>query len=100
MSAFISHQSIHVNTSSPDHEGELIFANSSLVAVLIALNPSSGHKPELWHKWFLETGYGPCSGEQPGPVFESLEAAEAWVAHKVDKARPLPWQGAYPIPCA
>src|SRR4051812_5184665 len=100
MNAVINRQSIHVNTSSDDYEGELIFANGSLVALLIALNPSTGHEPQVWHRWFLETGYGPCEGGRPGRVFESLEAGEAWVAGKVENARPVAWRGPYLVPHA
>jgi hypothetical protein len=89
-----------VASSEYDAEGTLLYVNEHLVAVLACLAPDTGHEPELWHRWFLEAGFGPCADPPRGTMFETLEAAEAWVMQKMGKARPLAWRGPYPIPRA
>lgn len=89
-----------VASSESDTEGALLYVNEHLVAVLTCLAPNTGHEPELWHKWFLEAGFGPCACPPRNTTFETLEAAEAWVMQRMGKARPLAWPGPYLIPPA
>ncbi|WP_157063955.1 hypothetical protein [Methylobacterium tarhaniae] len=39
---------------------------------------------ELWHQWYLESGYGPCRHLPLNRVFEGIDAVAAWVVQKVD----------------
>jgi hypothetical protein len=50
--------------------------NGSILAVLVPLAmPEADHGRR---SWYLEIGFGPCSGE--GLVFPTLDAAAAWMA--------------------
>ncbi|MFE1599666.1 hypothetical protein [Methylobacterium sp. ID0610] len=65
-----------------DRDGCLVLVNESLVCVLLRMTRKRS-EPELWHKWFLETGYGPCRHLPQERVFESIDAAAGWVATRV-----------------
>ena len=77
-------QPISVLTGSDDREGRLVLVNGDLVAVLVRLD-GPVHE-EQQGGWFLEAGFGPCSGP-PQPVFDSLAEAQEWVSMRVARAR-------------
>ena len=73
-------QPVHVDTGSDDEEGQLVFANGGLVAVLVRLN-SSAHGADRG-SWFCEAGVGPC--DPPAKqLFATPEEAIGWVCGRV-----------------
>jgi hypothetical protein len=76
-------QPISVLTGSDDREGRLVLVNGDLVAVLVRLD-GPVHENQRGG-WFLEAGFGPCSGP-PQPVFDSLAEAQVWVSMRVARA--------------
>jgi hypothetical protein len=75
-----------VATGSRDREGCLLFADGELMAVFVLLDPNTHEEPDLWAKWFLEAGFGPCATVQPG-VFETLDEGQEWVCGRIRTAR-------------
>lgn len=70
-------QPVRVATGSEDEEGQLVFVNDSLVALLVRLSDLHG---EDVGKWVVEASFGvlvPC--EPHGQLFKSLEEAQAWL---------------------
>lgn len=61
--------------TSEDQEGQLVFVDGRLVAVLTRLSPLHGDQAG---RWFLETGYGAAAGPQ-NPSFPDIDAALAWL---------------------
>ena len=79
-------ESVRVATTMGPKDGLLVFCNSVLIAVLTHL--SSAVHGENRGRWFLETGFGPCSdaGEQ---LFDSSDDALAW-AEECGTRKPHP----------
>lgn len=73
-------QPVHVDTGSDDEEGQLVFANGRLVAVLVRLN-SSVHGADRG-SWFCEAGFGPCDPPAKQP-FATPEEAIDWVCGRI-----------------
>ena len=73
-------EAIRAATTDASEEARLVFANCRLVALLVPAEPG----------WFLQLGLGPC--EREGLVFETLEAAEAWIRSSITamEAEPIP----------
>ena len=79
----ITLQATRVGTGTDDREGNLIFRDGELLAVVVRLeDPMHG---DLAGKWHLEAGFGPCDG--PGRLFENLDAAVDWVGAAAQKGR-------------
>ena len=71
---------MRVATRGADGDGRLMLADGELVAVLVRLDdPAHGG---LVGAWFLEAGFGACATARP-PVFDTLEAARAWVERRL-----------------
>ena len=66
-------ESCRIATLADSEEACLVLADGIVMAVLVRLNADATSKPA----WYLQTGFGPC--DQEGVVFETLEAAAAWV---------------------
>ena len=74
--AVITLQSIRVGTGTDDREGNLIFRDGELRAVVVRLeDPMHG---ELVGTWHLEAGFG--AHDAGSVVFDDLDAAVEWVA--------------------
>src|ERR1700710_33832 len=71
-------QPVKVAKGSDDADGQLVFADGSLVAVLVRL--SDQHENDAG-KWFLETGFGPVDPVCP-PLFADLNEAQAWISEQ------------------
>jgi len=69
------------------HEGQLILADGELVAVFTWVTPeeTAGGREQAGG-WFLEAGFGPCSGlmSTRPPVLATLQEAVAWVNTQLD----------------
>lgn len=68
-------QPVKVATGSADQEGQLVFKDEFLVAVLVSL--SDDHEDDAG-KWFLEAGFGWIS-EPVAAVFLDLDTAQQWI---------------------
>ena len=76
-------QPVNVDTGSEDHEGCLVFTDGRLAAVLVRL---SDQHADLAGQWHYEHGFGLL--ESPThPVFESLDAAQEWIRHRLNQTR-------------
>ncbi len=67
-------QSVRVDTGGPDEEGQLVFVDERLVAVLVQL---SEQHDDATGQWFLEHGFGRFGGPAQR-IFNDLEAVERW----------------------
>jgi hypothetical protein len=75
-------QKIKVATSSEEQEyGVLVLAGGCLVAVMVKLS-GDYHEEAIGH-WFLEAGFGRCTGTAPS-TFATLGDALLWVAERHD----------------
>ena len=72
-------QPVRVGTDSPDEEGQLVFADGHLVAVLVHL--SDDYEADAG-KWFLEAAFGRVAHPN-APKFDSLDEAQAWIARRL-----------------
>jgi len=72
-------QPVAVGTGSNDAEGQLVFAEGFLVAVLTHL--SDEHREEAG-KWFLEAGFGRVDHPSP-PKFADIEEAQDWIEQRL-----------------
>jgi hypothetical protein len=77
--------SIRVATVEGGEAGVLVLKSNLLVAVLTQIDEEMYDTPG---KWFLETGFGPLSGQHRS--FHSLEEAVAWIGRDGDVPAPLP----------
>ena len=84
VSVSLTFQSVRVETDSRDQEGQLVFANSFLVAVLVRLDPVQHPEKELQGQWYLEVGFGRCAANAQ-TVFPTLDAVQAWVQQRWTK---------------
>ena len=78
----ITLQAMPVLADGGRHEGRLVLADGQLVAVFTWVTPEEtvgGH--ERAGGWFLEAGFGPCSGliSTTPPVLATLDDAVTWV---------------------
>lgn len=73
-------QSAPIATGSGDTEGQLVFANAFLVAVLVRL--SDDHEQDAG-KWFLEAGFGQLD-DPARPKFADLDEAQDWIQGRLD----------------
>ena len=72
-------QPVQVETGSGDTDGQLVFRDGFLVAVLVRL--SEEHEDDAG-KWFLEAGLGRVNNPDP-PRFADLDAAQSWIADRL-----------------
>ena len=81
---------VPVMTGTEDREGCLLFANGSLVAVIVRLD--TREYTDTNRKWFLEAGVGRC--RERHELFDSIEDAANWVRERcrvrVRPPRPSP----------
>lgn len=68
-------QPVRVATDSDDCNGQLVFVDGFLVAVLVQL---SGQHGAFAGMWFLEAGFG-LTAVMSAPLFLDLDAAQDWV---------------------
>jgi len=78
-------QPLLVNTASRDQQGCLVFVDDQLVAVLVRLEPDEHLEPELWERWFVEAGFGPCRGRPRTSSFASPADALGWARQRVEQ---------------
>ena len=71
-----SRQHVYLATGTPDTNGQLIYADGQLVAVLVQLEGWS--HGDLRGRWHLKAAFGSCSDGGPG-LFDNLEHAEDWI---------------------
>ncbi|WP_407519654.1 hypothetical protein [Methylobacterium oryzisoli] len=85
-------QQVLVDTGGADERGCLLFVNERLVAVLVYLEQDEDLKPELWGRWFVEAGFGPCQQGNTATTFASTDEAIRWACEQVAQAadRPSP----------
>jgi hypothetical protein len=68
-------QPVRVATSSEDSDGQLVFADGFLVAVLVQLSDQHGAFVGMW---FSEAGFG-LTAVMSAPLFLDLDAAQDWI---------------------
>ncbi|MCJ2098621.1 hypothetical protein [Methylobacterium sp. E-046] len=76
-------QPVRVATRSEDGDGQLVFADGFLVAVLVRLSDQHGADVGLW---FLEAGFGLTSVAR-APLFLDLDAAQDWIEGHLSSKR-------------
>ena len=76
-------QPVRVATSSQDSNGQLVFADGFLVAVLVRLSDQHGADVGLW---FLEAGFG-LTAVMSAPLFLDLDAAQDWIERHLSSKR-------------
>jgi hypothetical protein len=81
MATSIEFQSCRLATIGGSEEACLVFADGILMALLVRLDGEATSKPG----WFLQMGFGPC--DQEGLVFETWQAAAAWVEQQLTANR-------------
>jgi hypothetical protein len=66
-------------------QGLLIFADNTLMAVIMHLE--NGAEEDRKGRWFLETGYGPCTPPIGTDLtFRSPDEAQQWVLKRMTSA--------------
>ena len=69
------------------HEGQLVLVDGQLIAVFTWVTPEEtvGGQGQAGG-WFLEAGFGPCSGliSVTPPVLATLDEAVTWVRAQLD----------------
>jgi hypothetical protein len=73
-------QPVRVKTGSSDTEGQLVFSDGLLVAVLVRL--SEDHEEDAG-MWFLEAGFDGAA-ERSHPSFADLDEVQAWIQRRLD----------------
>lgn len=76
-------QPVRVATSSEDSDGQLVFADGFLVAMLVQL---SGQHGAFAGMWFLEAGFG-LTAVMSAPLFLNLDAAQDWIDRHLSAKR-------------
>jgi hypothetical protein len=76
-------QPVRVATSSEDSDGQLVFADGFLVAVLVQLAGQHGADAGMW---FLEVGFG-LTAVRSAPLFLDLDVAQDWVERHLGTKR-------------
>lgn len=74
-----------VNTASPDRQGCLILVDDQLVAIIVRIERTEHLEPELWERWFLEAGFGPCQAPTLNSSFASPAEALDWACRQVEQ---------------
>lgn len=69
-------QPVHVATGSENSDGQLVFADGFLVALLVQLSDQHGADVGMW---FLEAGFG-LTSVRSAPLFLDLDAAQVWIS--------------------
>jgi|EndMetStandDraft_6_1072998.scaffolds.fasta_scaffold1107710_1 hypothetical protein len=64
----------------PSSEGELVFADDQLVAVLVHLSEDYGDEAGVW---YIEAAFGPALAEPLNPTFASVEEAVQWIDERI-----------------
>ena len=72
-------QPVQVATGSYDTEGQLVFADGFLAAVLVRL---SGFHEDLAGMWFLEAAFGSVD-TVTRPTFSDLDEAQTWIEQRL-----------------
>ena len=72
-------QPVQVATGSYDTEGQLVFADGFLVAVLVRL---SDDHDDLAGMWFLEAGFGRVVTARL-PLFADIDKAQSWIERQL-----------------
>ena len=75
-------QPVQVATGSYDTEGQLVFADGFLVAVLVRL---SDDHDDLAGMWFLEAGFGRVVTASL-PLFADIDKAQSWIERQLADA--------------
>ena len=75
-------QPVQVGTGSYDVDGQLVFADGLLAAVLVQL---SGFHEDIAGMWFLEAGFGLVSSATQ-PTFADLDEAQTWIEQRLAHA--------------
>ncbi|SFM93534.1 hypothetical protein [Methylobacterium pseudosasicola] len=75
-------QPVQVATGSYDVDGQLVFADGFLAAVLVKL---SGYHEDMAGMWFLEAGFGWVDTPNR-PTFTDLDTAQAWIVQQLADA--------------
>ena len=75
-------QPVQVATGSYDIEGQLVFADGFLTAVLVRL--SEFHE-DMAGMWFLEAGFGRVD-TLTRPTFSDLDEAQDWIEQQLKHA--------------
>ncbi len=65
-----------------DRDGCIVILNKNIICILLRMTRKR-NEVELWHQWYLESGYGPCRRLPLNRVFQSIDAVAEWVAQKV-----------------
>jgi hypothetical protein len=74
-------RAIRVNTGSSDTEGQLVFADAHLVAVLVRLDGLE--HGSIRGSWLLEAGFGPCHATARD-AFRTLQDASNWIQEQLE----------------
>lgn len=74
-----------VNTASLDQKGCLILVDDQLVAIIVRIERDERLEPELWERWFLEAGFGPCQAPTLNSSFASPAEALDWARQQVQQ---------------
>lgn len=83
----ITLQPMSVLADGGSHEGQLVLADGKLVAVFTWVTPEETVGGlDRAGGWFLEAGFGPCSGLMSAtpPVLATLNEAVTWVRTQLD----------------
>ncbi|MCJ2117296.1 hypothetical protein MKK65_12120 [Methylobacterium sp. J-001] len=75
-------QPVQVGTGSYDIDGQLVFADGLLAAVLVRL---SGYHDDMSGMWFLEAGFGLVDTPNR-PTFADLDTAQTWIEPQLAQA--------------
>ena len=75
-------QPVQVATGSYDTEGQLVFADGFLVAVLVRL---SDDHDDLAGMWFMEAGFGRVVTTAL-PLFADIDKAQSWIEQRLAHA--------------
>ena len=75
-------QPVHVATGSHDIDGQLVFANGFLVALLVRLSDA---QDGLAGMWFLQAGFGRVTTAAL-PLFVDIDMAQSWIEQRLEDA--------------
>ena len=85
----ITLQPMPVMIDGGSHEGRLVLAGGSLVAVFarVTAEETAGGQGQA-EGWYLEAGFGPCGDvtSVTPPVFAAVDEAVAWVRSRLETA--------------
>lgn len=79
----ITIEPIQVLIDGGSRDGRIVLADGSLAAILVSVTSEEAGQEErnMATGWFLEAGFGPCSGllTVPPPIFPTIDDAQRWV---------------------